>query len=401
MAKLSFETVKFKEKQGAVRAILLNHSYFEVKKEELEKIGDFLLQEGKLIFPKAVQELTEKKFDLIFAKGIHELKSLNTENKVIYIHQNSGIPLVGSVSFGIVYRNTTLIEIKPTTGCNLNCIYCSVGEGKYSHKTDFLVEKDYLVEELEKLIRFVGRPIEAHIGTHGEPFLYGDIVPLIADLDRNPRIHTVSIDTNGSLLNKELIERLAPFRKLRLNVSLNTLDKETARKMSGVSWHDVGLIVKNILSAKKEGIRILLTPLIIPGYNDTQLEELVKFAKENDLSLGIQNFLYYKTGRNPARPWPWETFYGMLNGLEKRYGLKLILSPADFGIEYASKLEKPFRKDEEIMAVVACPDRFPDSRIAVAKGRTISVPNCTAPINKKIRIKLIRDKHNIFVGKAV
>ncbi|MFH1682622.1 MAG: radical SAM protein, partial [Candidatus Woesearchaeota archaeon] len=146
---------------------------------------------------------------------------------------------------------------------------------------------------------------------------------------------------------------------------------------------------------------ILLTPLIVPGINDGQLEELIKFAKEHDLPLGIQNFLYYKTGRNPAKPWPWDRFYDLLKELEQKYQIKLILSPADFGIEYAPKLEKPFRTNEEITAVVVCSDRFPDSRIAVAKERTISIPNCNAQINKKVRIKLIRDKHNIFAGKVV
>ena len=50
-------------------------------------------------------------------------------------------------------------------------------------------------------------------------------------------------------------------------------------------------------------------------------------------------------------------------------------------------------------AKIVCADRFPDSRIAVARGRTISLPNCTLPLEKRVKVKIVRDKHNIFVGK--
>ena len=63
----------------------------------------------------------------------------------MYIHQNSGIPLIGTNYFGLVDRDTNIIEFKPITSCNIDCIYCSVAQEK--RVMDYVVEKDYLVQE--------------------------------------------------------------------------------------------------------------------------------------------------------------------------------------------------------------------------------------------------------------
>jgi len=402
MTNLTFETLTFKEEQEKIKVNLLRQFYFYLKKDDLKEISpQFKITKNKITFPKTPQQQAEKKFNRLFAQGLKELKNLLTNNPAIYIHQNSGIPLTGNISFGLIYRNTSLIEIKPATGCNLNCIYCSVGEGLKSKKTDFVIEKDYLIQEFKKLLTFIKEPVEAHIGTHGEPFLYGDIIPLIKDLNQIKQVHTVSLDTNGTLLNQQIINQLSKFKKVRLNISLNTINPETARKMSGIQGYNLNKIINTIKYAQKKKINLLLTPLLVPHYNDQEIEDLIKFAKKNNLKLGLQNFLAYKTGRNPTKPWPWKKFYQFLKKLEQKHQIKLIVTPEDFKIKYTQKLTKPFQKNDLIQAPIISPDRFPNSRIAASKNRTISIPNCNLPTNKKVKIKITRDKHNIFVGKIV
>src|SRR3989339_793861 len=376
MAELSFETICFKEQKDKVKVILLQHFYFEVDKAELKQISPFEIKENKIDFLNLNKDKAQKKFSFLLAKHLPELKNDINQNPAVYVHSNSNLPLIGNVSFGIVYRNTSLIEIKPQTSCNLNCVYCSVGEGINSKKTDFVVEKDYLVSGINQLLEFVEESVEIHIGTHGEPFLYADCLNLIPDLDKIKSVHTISIDTNGTLLTESLIDRLAQWKKLRLNVSLNTLTPDTAKKMSGVTWYNVERIKEMVLYAQKKKVKVLLTPLILPTYNDSEIEELVKWAKEHNFPLGVQNFLSYKTGRNPIKPWDWEKFYSTLTTLEKKYQVKLVISPDDFKIKYTPELEKPFLKDETINAIIVCSDRFPNSRLAVAKERTISLPDC-------------------------
>lgn len=400
MAELTFETLTFKEEKDKIKVTLLRLFYFYLEKDDLNKISKFSVKDNGITFQDISSEKADKKFGFLLAKGLKELRSLITDNPAVYIHQNSGIPLIGNVSFGLVYRNTSLIEIKPMTGCNLNCIYCSVGEGIHSKKIDFVIEKDYLVEEFKKLSKFVGEPVEAHVGTHGEPFLYGDIISLIEDLNRLKQVSIVSLDTNGTLLTKKIIDQLSKFKKVRLNISLNALNQKTAQVVAGCPYN-TDKVIEVIKYAIGKKVSVLLTPLLVPGYNDQEIDGLVKFAKENNLKIGIQNFLFYKTGRNPAKPWPWEKFYDLLKRLEAKYKMKLVVSPEDFNIKYAKKMEKPFQKNDVVRAVIVCTDRFPDSRIAVAQNRTISLPNCNLNIGKKVKIKITRDKHNIFVGKVV
>ena len=78
-----------------------------------------------------------------------------------------------------------------------------------------------------------------------------------------------------------------------------------------------------------------------------------------------------------------------------------MLSKDDFKVRKTRELPKPFVEGEVITATMKCIDRFPNSVIAVAGGRNISVPGAKLVKEKKIKVKILRDKHNIFVGKEV
>ena len=131
-----------------------------------------------------------------------DLKNKITNKKTIYIHQNSGIPLIGNNAFGLIDRNTSIIEVRCITGCNLDCIHCSVDQDK--RPVDFVVEKDYLVQEFKELVKHKGiNEIEAHIGTQGEPLLYSPLADLITDLSVIPEVSVIALDTNGTLLTKK------------------------------------------------------------------------------------------------------------------------------------------------------------------------------------------------------
>ncbi len=411
MAELSFETLTFALKGKDLQVNLLNLFYTKIPLTEVLKLGDFTLKEKKgvsntISFTDLSPEKAAKKFSFLLDQYFNALKNSLNQNPAVYLHRNSGIPLIGNVSFGIVYRNSSLIEIKPVTSCNLNCIYCSVGEGQSSNKVDFVVEKDYLVEELQKLLDFVAEPVEVHIGVQGEPFLYADLIPLISDLYANKQISLISMDTNFTLVSKSIIEELAQFKdKLRLNISLDAMNPELAEKMAGAKYN-LNQVLKMIKFTVARKIKVLIAPVYLPGYNDDELEKIINFVKELGLSaqaknpiMGIQNFLNYKTGRNPVKAKSWEEFNNLIKDLEKKTNLKQKLTAEDFGIRKTKELSKPFELDEVITAEIKSPDRFPHTILAVAKGRTISVPNCEFKIGKSIKIKITRDKHNIFGGK--
>ena len=403
MATLHYSTLSFHDQGEHLQVTLLRLFFTEIPKEEVEKIAHFSIPDSNTIeFAKIDQEKAETKFSFLLTKYFGHLKNKLTGNPVTYIHQNSGIPLIGNVAFGIVYRNSSIIEIKPVTSCNLNCVYCSISEGLSSKKHDFVVEKDYLVQELQKVIDFVAEPVEVHIGVQGEPFLYADLENLFADLQNIKKVHTISIDTNGTLLNKELIDRISKYTKLQLNLSLDAIDEEKAKLIAGTKNYNVNH-VKEVIAYASKKIKVLVAPVLTSGYNEEEIEKIIEFIKSLEVKpiLGIQNFLKYKTGMIPAEEISWDKFYQMLENWEKKYDIKLKLNKNDFNIRKTKDLPKPFQEGEIISVVLKCPDRFPNSSIGVAKDRNISIPCCPFKEGKVVKVKIVRDKHNVFVGRLV
>ena len=403
MAELKFDTLSFKEEKEYLKVTLLRLFSTKIPLEEVKAIAEFkLANQYTISFNKIDQNKAEIRFSFLLAKYFENLTTNLTGNKATYVHRNSGIPLIGNVAFGIAYRNSSIIEIKPVTSCNLDCVYCSISEGLSSKKNDFVVEKDYLIEELQKIIDFVDEPLEIHIGVQGEPFLYDDIYNLIADLQKIELVHTISIDTNGTFLTKTKIDELSVNNKLQLNLSLDAIDPEIAKKIAGVKNYNIEH-VKEMIGYASEKLKVIVAPVLTKGYNETEIEKIILFIKSLKVQpkLGIQNFLKYKTGRTPAGEISWEEFYQFISELEKKHDIKLKWNKDDFKIKEIKELPKPFETGDKINATIKSIDRFPNSVIAVAKDRTISVPNCKFVKDKKVKVEITRDKHNIFVGKLV
>ncbi len=428
MSQLQYQMLDFWEEPERIRINLSKRFYLYVDKNELSAIAPFKIYKNALAFD-CPQDRAERKFLQLLNTKIQSLKSIVTNNKAVYIHKNAGIPLIGSISFGIVHRGTSIIEIKPQTACNLDCIYCSVGEGLSSNQTDYLVERSYLLEEFKKVAEFVAsqsKQVEAHIGVQGEPFIYAEFVDLVDDLSKLDYVYQISTDTNGTLLSKPLIDKLASYPKLRLNISLNSLDPEIAAKMAGTHYNLQHVI--EMIKYAAEKMDILVAPLYVPGFNEGEIPKVVNFVKtlpqkhtqksqissvpemqsiskhnrQNHPMIGIQNFLNYRTGRNPVKALGWDSFKEKLIEWEKQTNTRLLLDfKKDFKITETKELPKPFRKEQTIKAKIAAHGRYPKTRLAVAKDRVITVIGSDAEINSEVKLKISRSKHNIFFAKEI
>ncbi|MDP7140907.1 MAG: radical SAM protein [Candidatus Woesearchaeota archaeon] len=400
MAKLEFESLSFEEENDFVRVSLLKIFYFQIPKIDLNKIGDFVLSANSIDFRDVSMKKAGNKFNMLIQKHIPGLKNKITGRKTVYVHQNSGIPLIGSNYFGIVDRGTSLIEIKPINGCNLNCIYCSVDEGRESKTrlVDFVVEKDYLVAELRKVVDFkCADSLEIHIAGQSEPLLYDDVVPLVKEISQIREVKVVSMDTNGTLLTKKLVDKLIKAGLTRFHMSINSLDPELATKIAGAQYNISH--VKKMAEYIVKKAEVIITPIWIEGVNDKEIPKLVEFADKIKADIGIQNFLRYKHGRNPAKQMEWSGFYDKLKALEKRFNVKLIKSEEDFNIIKTKELPKPLKKDESVKVKIVAEGRLRDEKIAVYDNKVISVFNCSEAVNETVKVRILRTKHNIFVGK--
>lgn len=404
MAELKFMELDFEEEKEKIRINFLRNYYTQISKEELRKISDFLVNGNIIDFKGVSIESAGKKFNFILLKAFENLRNKITGKKTTYIHQNSGIPLIGNVSFGIVDRDTSLIEIKPATGCNLNCIYCSVNQDL--RERDFVIEKDYLVQELKKLIEFKAeKNIEVHIGVNGEPLLYAPLCSLIKDISGIKEVSRISMDTNGTLLSEKKADELIKAGLTQFNLSINAIDAEIAKKIAGTAYKISDAL--NIAGYIAKKCDIIITPVLIPGINEPEIPKIIEFAKslkaknKNLPVVGIQNFLNYRFGKNPVKQIKFEEFYKRMKELENKHRIRLIFSEKDFGIRKTKKLPKPFKKGDRIDARIACNGRQNNEMIAAAKQRTITIPECSYSANRAVKIEITRSKHNIFFGKLI
>ncbi len=407
MATLAFQDLRFRKKNSRIAVEFLGNYEFELEPEALAAIGGYRA-EGNSIELKGVDEdVARRKFNAILDFGLSNLTNSVTKKKTLYIHSYSGIPLIGTTSFGIIDRNTNMIEVRPLTGCNMNCIFCSVDEGLASRKTsEAVVQEEYLAAEVKKLIEFKSCPCHIIINSQGEPTLYQPLPKLISDLMSIAAVKTITLITNGTLLTEKLIDKLAAAGLTRLNISLNAIDPKVAKAMEGHGSYDVEKVKKMAAyAAAKTKIEVTLAPVVVGGYNDAEMEKIVVFAKEIGAAVGMQNCLFYKRGRNPrnAVQVPWEQFYAELEGLEKKHGTKLVFAASDYEIIKTRPLPKPFSKGKTLKAQLIAEGRYPGEYVAVAEGRIITLPDCEKSYSsgEKIKIKIVSDKHNIFYGKAV
>ena len=400
MTKVSFEDIKFEDKGELVRANFLRVFYFDIKQSALEKISEFEVKDRAIYFDEKDENKVRKELDRVLAQCFNELRNSLSGKKTVYVHRNSGIPLLGNGSFGIVDRGTNLIEVKLVTSCNLKCIYCSVNGEKRA--VDFVVEKHYLLEEFAKLAKRKGvNDIEAHIGCQGEPLIYEPLAELIRGLKSMAKV--VSMDTNGTMLTEKKVDALVEAGITRFQLSIDAIDNKIANKLAGAEYNAER--VRKIAEYIVGKCELMITPILVPGINDDEIPKIIEFAKktikgQKSPILGIQNFLSYKFGNNPVKGITMEEFYKKIDDWEKQTGIKLKLSEENFNIKKTNPLPKPFKKGEVVKADIVCEGRMPGEKIAVARERTISIPKCKVE-KGNVKLKITRVKHNIFIAELL
>jgi len=329
----------------------------------------------------------------------------------VRITAESGIPLMGSLYFGVIDRGTSLLQVRPSCGCNLNCPFCSVDAGPESktRATSYEVETEYLLEAVDEIARFKGEGVECHIDSPGEPMMYRHLPELVAGLKAIGCVTAVSLQTNGTLLTNATIAALESSGLDRINLSLHALDPDMARMLAGVDWFDIGKVSEAARAVAKSRIDLLIAPVYIPGINDAEIPKLIRFAQECGAGkrfppLGIQKFEHYRYGRSPkgvkAQSW-WQFFNRSIRPWEKEHGLRLQLDmERDFGTMRRQFVPLTMAKGEKVTVEIRAPGWIHGEMLGVAKNRVVSVYNCEKE-SGQVRVKIISTKHNIYTGQPI
>jgi uncharacterized protein len=314
-------------------------------------------------------------------------------------------PLMGCIAFGIIDRGTNLLQVRATSMCNMNCVFCSTDSGPFSqhHKNNFEVDLDYLVEEVERIVFEKDVEMEINIDSVGEPLSYKDIVKLVKKCKGIKNVVKVSIQTNGILLTKQKIKDLKKAGLDVVNLSISAIDDSLAKELSGTKSYNIEKIKNRARDLIKEDIQVRLCPVWIPGVNDREIEKIIEFSQEVYASLGIQKYEVYKYSRKikKVKPLNWWKFFNQLKKWEKKYDTKLILDKKDMEIKKAKRIEEVFKKGERVQLEVKHPGWFSNQMIAVGRNRCVSVNDCSYAVGDLINVKILETKNNLYIGELL
>lgn len=329
----------------------------------------------------------------------------------VKITRETDIPLMGSLYFGVIDRGTSLLQIRPSCGCNINCSFCSVDAGPHSktRASSYEVEREYLVEAVREIAGFKGPGVECHIDSPGEPLMYSPFTELVADLRTIEEVKTISVQTNGTLLNPDKIAALESAGLDRINLSLHALDPDLARTLAGVDWFDVNAVIQTAKDITASKIDLLIAPVYLPGINDDEIPKLIRLAKEIGAGkrfppLGIQKFEHYRYGRSPkgvkAQSW-WQFYNRSIKPWEDEAGIPLRLDPGrDFATRRQQFVPLTMQKGDKVTVEVRAPGWIHGEMLGVANNRVVSIYNCPKQ-SGQVRVKIMATKHNIYTGMPI
>lgn len=183
------------------------------------------------------------------------------------------------------------IEIKLTNKCNLKCLHCIALAGKETQDELSTKEIFSIIDDAKKNGAFT-------IGlTGGEPFLRKNIFEII-DKVYSCGLHLI-ITTNGTLLTKDIVERIKDKVSL-FRISLDNNIEERHDYFRGTKGSFVKAINAIKLLLKYEKFFQLTTLTVISNYNINKITEIIDFFE--DLGIKSSNiFLFVPGGRGANR----------------------------------------------------------------------------------------------------
>jgi cyclic pyranopterin phosphate synthase len=193
------------------------------------------------------------------------------------------------------------LRISVMDRCNFRCPYCMPKEQYHEHYRFLKSQERLSFDEIVRLARlFAGLGVRKLRLTGGEPLLRANLADLVGDLSGIPGIDDIALTTNGVLLGQHAVDLHANGLK-RVTVSLDTLDKEIFKRMSG-GFAALDQVLSGIDAALAAGLApIKINAVIERGVNDHTVLDLVEHFRGSPVIVRLIEFMDVGN-RNAWRP---------------------------------------------------------------------------------------------------
>lgn len=179
---------------------------------------------------------------------------------------------------------TAAFELLPV--CNLSCKMCYVRKSMDEvNAAGGLIRGEQWLQWAKEAR---GAGMLYPLITGGEPFLHPDFWQIYEGMSEMGM--QVSINSNGTLITREIAERLGKNPPTRINITLYGASEESYRNLcgSGEAFYKVREAVKLL---KEYNVPIKFNSSIT-SYNVGDIEELVKYAESVEIPLQIATYMF-------------------------------------------------------------------------------------------------------------
>ncbi|MBC8461950.1 MAG: GTP 3',8-cyclase MoaA [Deltaproteobacteria bacterium] len=171
-------------------------------------------------------------------------------------------------------RRLNYLRISVTDRCNLRCLYCIPCEGIAKLRHDDILT-------YEEILRLAMIAVSLGVNkvrlTGGEPLLRKGIYEFLPRLTALSGLKDVSLTTNGLFL-KDNLEKIRTSDIKRINVSLDTLNRQRYEKITGYDgFQDVWDAIELARELNFQPIKINV--VLIKGLNDDEILDFAKLSK--------------------------------------------------------------------------------------------------------------------------
>lgn len=188
-------------------------------------------------------------------------------------------------------RTIDYMRISVTDRCNLRCRYCMPEDIPSVSHSEILRFEELL--HICTLAQKLG--IRRFKITGGEPLVRKGCLDFLRQLKALPDTEQVTLTTNGVLL-QEAIPELLSLGINGINISLDTMRRETFRQLTG---HDTFIqVYDSILACQASGIRTKVNTVLLKGINDEDFWSLLQLARDYQLDVRFIELMPIGFGRN-------------------------------------------------------------------------------------------------------
>ena len=175
-------------------------------------------------------------------------------------------------------------ELSPL--CNMDCKMCYIKMSKEKQESIARLRTNEEWLNLAKEARDEGMLFLLLTG--GEPFLVKNFKELYIELHKMG--FCISINSNGTMIDEEVIEWLKKYPPMRINMTLYGASDETYERLCN-NPKGFTQVTKALSLLKENNIQVKLNCSVTP-YNKDDLKEMMDFAEEHDLVIQATSYMF-------------------------------------------------------------------------------------------------------------